>query len=153
MYLWMLLLHSWLRWAVLGLVLLAVGRSIAGLSSRRAWLPADDRVIRLFGITLDVQVLVGLLLYFLLSPITKGAMAEFGEAMANSAWRFWAVEHGFGMLVAVALAHIGKVRVRKATDSGRKHKTVLIFYGLALLVMLLAIPWPGRPYGRELLRW
>jgi uncharacterized membrane protein len=153
MYLWTLLLHSWIRWAVLGLAPLAVGRSAAGLAGRRDWLPADDRVIRLFGITLDVQVLLGLLLYFVLSPITRGALSEFGEAMRISAWRFWAVEHGLGMIVAVALAHIGKVRARKATDPRKKHKTVLIFCGLALLAIVISTPWPGRPYGRELFRW
>jgi hypothetical protein len=153
MYLWVLILHSWLRWAVLGLALLALGRSAAGFFGRRDWRPADSQVVRLFGITLDIQVLLGLLLYFVFSPITRAALSEFSEAMRNPSWRFWAVEHGFGMLIAVALAHIGKVRVRKASDSHRKHKMVLIFYGLAVLVIFLSIPWPGRAYGRELFRW
>ena len=36
------------------------------------------------------------------------------------------------MIVAIALAHVGRVRVRKATDSESKHKRALIFFGLSL---------------------
>jgi hypothetical protein len=72
--------------------------------------------------------------------------------MKNSGLRFWAVEHVFGMLIGVALAHIGRVRARK-TDSLRRHKVAAIFFGLALAVILASIPWPGTPNGRPLLRW
>lgn len=153
MYVWILLVHSWLRWLVIGLAFWIVGRGVAGLSSHRNWMPADDRALRLFSIMLDGQVLIGLLLYFVLSPITTAALADFTAAMRSSPVRFWAVEHGFGMLVAVALAHIGKARVRKSPDPVRKHKLVAIFVGLALVAILVSIPWPGTPNARPLFRW
>jgi hypothetical protein len=105
-----------------------------------------------FAMLLDVQMLLGLLLYFALSPFTRHAMADFGAAMQNSGLRFWAVEHVFGMVIGMTLAHVGRARVKKATDAVLKHKLSAIFLGLALLAIAAAIPWPGMPNGRPLLR-
>jgi hypothetical protein len=72
--------------------------------------------------------------------------------MRDSVLRFFVVEHLVGMVLAVALAHIGRARVRKAGDAVVRHRTVLIFVGLAMVVLLLSIPWPGMAGGRELFR-
>jgi hypothetical protein len=72
--------------------------------------------------------------------------------MKNPNQRFWVVEHVFGMLIGVALVHVGRVRARK-TDSLRRHKVAAIFFGLALVVIAASIPWPGTANGRPLLRW
>jgi len=151
-YLITLTIHSWVRWLVLATGLMAVLRAITGTTGRRPWTPADDRSGFFFTMLLDLQVLIGLLLYGWLSPITREALRDFGAAMKSSGLRFWAVEHIFGMVMALALAHVGRVRIRKAQAS-RRHRLALIFFGLAILVMLATIPWPGTPYGRPLLRW
>jgi hypothetical protein len=146
-----LTLHSWLRWLVLLSAILAVGRAITAGS--RPWAPADDRAGRLFGISLDVQFVLGVLLYFVLSPFTKQAMQDFGAAMRTSGLRYFAVEHVLGMVVAIVLVHIGRSRVRKAATDQKRHRTAALFYGLALLAILASIPWPGMPNGRPLFRW
>lgn len=142
MYGLVLLIHSWLRWAVLAAGLAAVVRGGAREGTAGKW----------FTILLDVQVLLGLLLYFVLSPFTKIALNDFGAAMGNSQLRYFAVEHVFGILIATALAHIGRARVRKAPQE-RRARVAMIFYGLALLAILISIPWPGMPAGRPLFRW
>src|SRR5262245_26706735 len=152
MYPLMLVVHSLLRWLVLAAGLVAFGRALAGMRGRGAWTPADDRAGQLFVGTLDLQFLIGLVLYFGLSPITRAAFQDFGGAMGNSMLRFWAVEHILGMVIAVALAHIGRVRVRKTTDAVRRHKLAAIFFGLALVAILATIPCPGMPAGRPLFR-
>ena len=151
-YLITLTLHSWVRWLVVVTGLIAVLRAISGTTSGRPWTPLDNRSAAFFTIMLDVQVLIGLLLYAWLSPVTREAFRDIGAAMKSNALRFWAVEHIFGMIIALALAHIGRARIRKS-DPSRRHKVALIFFGLALFVMLASIPWPGTPYGRALLRW
>lgn len=151
MYSAVLFLHSWLRWAVLVAGLLAFFKAAGGWSGVKAWTRADDRAASWFTISLDVQMLLGLLLYFALSPFTTLALRDFGAAMSNAGLRYWAVEHVFGMLVGLVLAHIGRARVRKAAGH-RKHRTAAIFFGLALLAILVSIPWPGTPAGRELFR-
>lgn len=143
-------IHSWMRWLVIGLALWTILR--AAMSAGRPWTPADTRSLKFYTIALDVQLLLGLLLYFALSPFTKQAMSAMGEAMKHAALRFWAVEHVVGMVAGIALAHIGAVKVRKATVDARKHRLSLIFVGLSLLVIFLTIPWPGTPAGRPLFR-
>jgi len=145
-----LLVHSWLRWAVILLGIVAVLRALGALRSRR-WTPADDRAGLLFTIAFDVQLLVGLLLYFALSPLTKLAMQNMGEAMRAAPIRYWAVEHPFGMLVALVLAHVGRVMVRRATEA-KKARIALIFFALSLLLILGVTPWPNMPGERPLFR-
>src|SRR4029453_17634041 len=151
MYTAALLIHSWLRYVVLILGLIAAVRALT--AGRRAWTRTHPQTGLLFGITFDIQALIGLILYFLLSPFTHEAMQNVGAAMKNSGLRFWAVEHPSGIFVARALAHIGNARIRKSYDDRRKHRLAAIFFTLALLIMLLTIPWPGMPNGRPLFRW
>ncbi len=152
MYTAFLFAHSWLRWVVLILALAASARALSGRMNRAAWQPTDDAVGRWFVISLDVQVLVGLTLSFVLSPVATVAWRNLGEVMRNAPIRFITVEHLVGMLAATALAHVGRVRIRKTTDARRRHTSALIFYGLALLLMLSFIPWPFRSAGAPLLR-
>src|SRR5262245_60620010 len=131
MYSSVLLFHSWFRWVVLLTGLLAVFRGYSGWQKRRPWTLADERAGLWFSVSLDVQILTGLLLYFALSPITSAALHDFVGAMKNSALRFWAVEHAFGMIVGVALAHIGRSRIHKTGLDDRRHKLAAIFFTLA----------------------
>lgn len=151
MYSAVLSLHSWLRWAVLVAGLVAWVRSVSGPAS--AWSRVDDRAGFWFVMTLDLQLTIGLILYFFLSPYTTAALRDLGGAMKDSTLRFWAVEHGFGMLIGVALAHVGRVRARKG-DARHRRRTTAIFVGLALVAIAISIPWPGLgAHGRPLLRW
>lgn len=153
MYTITLLAHSWLRWAVLVAGLFAVGRAIAGAAGRRSWSRADERAGFWFVTLLDLQMLLGLVLYFILSPITRAALQDFGAAMSSSGLRFWGVEHLFGMIVGVVLVHLGRARTRKLTESPARHKVAAISYTLGLLAILFSIPWPGMPNGRPLIRF
>jgi hypothetical protein len=153
MYPAVLLVHSWLRWVVLLSGLFVVIRAVSGAIRHRPWGPADDRGVRLYSVSLDVQLLLGLVLYFLLSPITSAALSDFGAAFQSSGLRFWAVEHVFGMIVAVILTYRGKVRVRAIGDPVRKHRVAAVFFTLALVAILASIPWPGTPNARPLFRW
>jgi len=150
MYSLVLNVHSWMRWIVIATCLWSILR--AAMAGGRPWTPADARASRLFMITLDIQMLLGLLLYLVLSPFTRQAMSDMGTAMKVSALRFFVVEHLFGMLVAVALTHIGIAKIRRASGDARRHRTALIFFSLALLAIFASIPWPGMPAGRPLFR-
>ena len=151
MYVTFLVLHSLLRWLVLLFGLMAMIRAFGGWSARRAWTRTDDRVGLLYTISLDTQVLVGLILYGLVSPITQAAFSDFGAAMKDPLLRFYAVEHLALMLVGLAFVHIGRARAKKARSDTAKHKTAAIFYTIGFVVILVGIPWPFRTLGRPLL--
>jgi hypothetical protein len=153
MYVLVLFIHSWLRWLVLLAGVAAVARGIGGWRRRTPWTLRDERAGLWFSIGLDLQMLLGLLLYFALSPITKAALQDFVGAMSNRALRFWAIEHVFGMLVGIALVHIGRTRIHKTGDDTRRHMLAAVFFTLALIAILVSTPWPGTPNARPLFRW
>jgi hypothetical protein len=152
MYSAFLLIHSLMRWLVVLAGLIVIVRAISGIAGRRAWLPTDNAALRWFSISLDLQFVIGLLLYVWLSPFIRDAWADMGATMRNPPLRFFAVEHVTGMLIGVALAHVGSAKIKKATEAAQKYKLAAIFIGLAMVVILLSIPWPGTPGGRPLLR-
>ena len=49
------------------------------------------------------------------------------------------------MIFAVVLITVGHSKSKKAADAVLKHRTVAIFYGLALVIILAAIVQSGRP--------
>ncbi len=147
-----LTLHSLVRWIVLALAVWAVARAFRGWLGREEWLPEEDRWGRWFVIAMDVQALIGFLLFFLFSPITSAGLSDFGQAMADRSFRFWVTEHVGPMILALALAHIGRARVRKAVDPLQKYQRAALFYGVTTLILLMAIPWPFSAQGRPLFR-
>lgn len=152
MYTPFLTIHSYLRWVVLVLAVVALVRAVGGVRARREWEATDEAASRWFIIGLDVQALVGIVLYAFLSPFTSVAFADLAAAMRDPALRLITIEHPVGMVVAIALAHVGRARSRKAGDPARKHRAAALFYGLSLLLMLLTTPWPFMAGGRALFR-
>lgn len=153
MYATVLWAHSWVRWVILLSGLVVWFRSIANATGRRPWTSTDELWGMVFIIFLDLQLVLGVALYAFLSPFTAAAFLDFGQAMSNSSLRFWAVEHPFGMLVAIALAHVGRVKARRAVPDARRHRLVTIFVGLALVITIASIPWPFTPVARAFLRF
>jgi hypothetical protein len=153
MYSLALILHSWLRWVVLALLVAATFRAVRGRAAGLMWTVADRRANALAVVSLDVQMLFGLLLYLFLSPFTTGALNNFGAAMRNPSLRYWAVEHVSLMVGALIVAHVGNVLARKASTDPSRHLRGAIFLGLALLLTLIGTPWPGMSNGRELFRF
>ena len=148
MYTVVLVLHSWLRWVALvagiGATLTAI-RDTAGAGRLERWGLA-------LVTALDLQLLLGLLLYLVLSPNMLEIRANFGASMRDPVARFWAVEHITSMLVAVVLVHVGRVLGRKPGTPESKRMKLFICFGIATALMLLAIPWPGMRAGRPLFR-
>jgi membrane-anchored protein YejM (alkaline phosphatase superfamily) len=150
MYATLLATHSWLRWLVLLLGLATLARALVGLARAASWSGRDERLARLFTVTLDVQVLVGVLLHLAISPITTAALRDPAAALANAVVRFWFLEHPVLMLAALAVAHVGLVRVRRATEPRRQARRAAAFFGLALALLLVGIPWPFSRVARPL---
>ena len=143
-------LHSSIRWAAIAFGFVIIIRALSGMS-KGSFEDADGRFGRLFAISLDVQMLLGILMYLFFSTITTSAIENLGSAMSNSVTRFWIVEHPTMMLAALVFAHIGVVRVRNAPEAKAKHRTGLIFFGIAMLLILIGTPWPFSVAARPIL--
>lgn len=124
---------------ILGLNLLV--RAIRGLSNSSVFAETDRKVGLFFMISLHTQLLIGLILYFFLSPITAAAFADFGAAMKDPATRLIAVEHISVNVIAVVLATIANAKNKKNIADAAKHKNALILNGIGLLLILSRIPW------------
>lgn len=151
MYPILLTLHSWNRWLVLIFGLLAVVTSLRLALSRLGWTPRAERISVFFTGFADLQLLLGVALYAFATPWMRLLFNNPAGVMAERVTRFWSVEHLFGMIVALTLIHIGRVKVKKSPHEA-KAKKAAIFFTIAMLVMLGTIPWPGLPQERPLFR-
>ena len=149
---WVLFAHSYLRWFVLVAMLLLLVRAFAGAARGSRWSEADERLHVINLSLLDLQFVLGLLLYAFLSPWVRTFYADVGAAMKDSVLRFYGLEHVFTMLIVVALMHISRVRSKRATHAKQRYRRVAVSTSIALVLILVSIPWPGRRYGRPLLR-
>ncbi|MEL6537474.1 MAG: cytochrome B [Bacteroidota bacterium] len=149
MYTGLLHLHSVLRWVVLILIVFSVIRFFAGWLGKHSFGKREEK-LRLFTLIFShVQFLVGLVLYFI-SP----AVQFNDKTMSDTGLRFWAVEHITMMIIAIVLITIGHSKSKRMTDAVKQHRFLAIFFGLALLVIFAAMPWPWREIiGRPLLRF
>lgn len=141
MYKGLLHTHNMFRLLVLITLVLAVLFAFAGWFSKRDRNKTDNLTGLLLTIFMDIQFLVGIILYAFVSPVTKSAFANFGAAMKNADLRFFAVEHILMMVIALILVHIGRSKSKKATSPLKQHRTAAIFYSLSLIFILAAIPW------------
>jgi hypothetical protein len=135
----LIFLHGLVRWLVVGTAIWTLAR------------PLEKRSGLSFVITMDSQVLLGLLMYTAVSPVTQLALGNMKMAMKDHALRFWAVEHPFAMLLALVAVHVGRVMARRAGDLDVKRRRIVVSTALALILVLMGTPWPFLPYGRPLL--
>ena len=143
--------HSLNRWLVLVLLALAIGRALRGWLGGRDWHGSDQRVGEALAGVIDLQMLLGLVLYIGFSPHTRAGWSDLGAMLGNRILQFWTLEHGPTMLVAVALVHSGVTRSRRAETARDRHRSAALWFGAAALLVLAAIPWPFLPHGRGLL--
>ncbi|HYC39163.1 MAG TPA: hypothetical protein VEB63_01645 [Chitinophagaceae bacterium] len=146
MYEGLLHLHSTLRWILLILLLLAIFKSVA---DRRGPFELSHRRIGLWlMIVADITLLIGIYQWITgpwgLKNIQNTGMSE---VMANDYSRFYAVEHTLGMLIAIALIHVGRAIGKKDLPGPARHRRTILMYTLALLIILISIPWPFREVG------
>jgi hypothetical protein len=141
MYPLVLAIHNVVRWVVLIAGVLAVIRAAIALVNKTTWGQIDRALGTLFTSSIDVQFLLGIILYFFLSPITRSAFQGFSEAIGNTSLRFFALVHPVSMLLAVVFTHLGSRQSRKAVTDTARHQNALTWFGLAFILILLGIPW------------
>lgn len=139
-----LVLHSILRAAVVVLALGCLLRAFTGWRSARAFDGADRRWWLFLTIATDVQLTLGLLLYFVWSPVAQLARNAGAEAMKDPVQRFWGMEHMASMLLFVVLVHAAKITAKKSVRRparGQFAAFVMLLVGFALVAQMTPWPW------------
>ncbi len=131
--------HSGFRWIVLVLLVVAVLKSLIKWRSNAPYTEGDRKLNLFTMLATHIQFTVGVILYFI-SPKVQFV----GSVMKEAALRFFTVEHTLMMLIAIALITVGHSKSKKASGDAQKSRSVFIYYLLALLVILVSIPWPFR---------
>lgn len=148
----LLQMHSWLRWLVLGLGIYAIYSNYYGWKSGRIFTDQIKKVNTFFIASLHTQLVIGLILYFGVSPMMDPILSNFGNSMKNPELRFWSVEHIMGMVIGIAVAQIGSIKSKKQTTDALKYKTAFIWFAVGLVIILLMIPFGiwnvERPFFR-----
>ena len=148
----LLVIHSLLRWFIIIFGIWTVINAISGLSGKKEYTASDGRSNFFFMLGMDIQLLIGLSLYF--SGMWFDGLKHLGENMKNTNLRFYTMEHEVMMILAWILVHVGRVAVKKSTVSSARFKKSLIFFGITLLLILIATPWPFREaVARPWFRW
>ncbi len=145
MYPVVLALHNLIRWVVVVTGVLAIGSAAWGVFRKQSWNKQHRLLSMFFTVSLDVQLLLGALLYLVYSPLTQIALQNFSAAMRESSLRFFSLEHALYMFGAVVFAHLGSISSRKAPEAIQKHRRALFWFLLAGALLALGMPWT-RPW-------
>jgi ABC-type dipeptide/oligopeptide/nickel transport system permease component len=137
-------LHNIIRWVVVLGGIYAIVTSLQGLFNNGKWTDTNKRAGLIFTNALNLQFVIGLILFFI-SPYIKGLLASgMSNIMSNSQSRFFVVEHWFTMILALVAAQLGYSLAKRANTDRAKFTRSSIGYVLAALLMAYGIPW-GRP--------
>ena len=133
--------HSGLRWVVLALMIYAIFNALR----KKDFYAKSDRLLNMFAmVSLHIQLVIGVFLYFTSAKVSfvEGWMSE-----KTGILRFYGMEHITLMIIAIILVTIGHAKAKRASEPAKKHKTILLFYAIGLILILASIPWPFRQLG------
>ena len=148
---YMILIHSVMRWLVLIALLWAVFTGWEGRVFKRAFRLSDRIAVSVTSVLSQIQLLLGFWLY-MESPVVKGFWDERSFHWNDSL--FFALVHIGLMTTAIVLITIGSALAKRHVEDRKKFSAVFTYCGIALLIILLAIPWPFSPLAqRPLLRF
>jgi len=119
-------MHSLWRWVVLIAVLVALVRGLIGWLRGGAWTGLDRQLSLLATTALDIQLLLGILLWITERRWSDGA--------------FFAFVHPLVMIAAIAVAHLGSIRIRRETDAVARHRWLALSLLVVLILVTAAIP-------------
>jgi heme A synthase len=137
MYSSLLLVHSYVRYVVLALLIVVIVTSLLGMLNKRSFGKSDNLLSLFLLIFTHIQALAGLILYFISPAVIFGS-----STMKNATIRYWTVEHIFAMLFAVVLITVARSTSKRMTNDQAKHKRLFIFNLIALVVIVVTI-WLG----------
>ena len=134
-------LHSYLAYLVLLVLILAILNAFIGKIKGKDFESKDLR-LSLYGLILShIQLLIGLILYFVSPWFNQWSNLGVGGVMKAAQARLYLVEHPLTNIIAILLITIGWSLHKRQSDPGKKFLRISLFYGFGLLLLLSRIPW------------
>lgn len=138
-------LHSYFAYLLLAVLIFSIVYVIVQMVKNKPFTESVRKVSLAGLIASHLQLLIGLVLYFISPRGISAFSGEMSEVMGDSLTRLYALEHPLTMIIAIVLITIGYSRAKKPGDDVRRFKTLLLFYILGLILMLSRIPWDAWP--------
>ena len=135
-------LHSANRYILLALILIVLITSFTKWRGNKEYTNQDDKLNLITFIITHIQLLLGVVLYF-----AKGWHNFSPSTMKEPILRFFSVEHMIGMLIAIALITLARIKGKKIAEAAKRHKLTFWYYLIALVLVVASIPWPFRGFG------
>ncbi|WP_316745159.1 cytochrome B [Pedobacter antarcticus] len=123
--------HSGWRYLVIILLLVAFVNALIGYAGKKPYTEGNRKLNLFTLISAHIQLLLGFVLYFM-HDWYRGDSAV-------AAQRYWKMEHIGMMVLAIILITVGNSRAKKAATDLIKHRSVFMYFGLALLLITAAI--------------
>jgi hypothetical protein len=137
-------LHSLIRWLVVGSLLYSIYRGFIGLSRNRSFGRIDNLLRHSTATIAHIQLVIGYTIYFT-SPIVNYFLSHFEESLQNFELFFFGLLHIFLMTVAIVLITLGSSLAKRREPDAEKFKTMTVWFLIAFIIILIAIPWPFSP--------
>ena len=123
--------HSGWRYIVIVLLLVAFVNALFGWLGKKPFTEGNRKLNVFALISAHIQLLLGLVIYFMNGWFKVDSSVAFG--------RYWKMEHISMMIFAIILITVGNARSKRPEEAVKKHKTIFLYFGLALLVITVAI--------------
>ena len=144
MYTGLLHLHHWMPFLWLLLILVVLVQNFLVWKSDREFTASLKRQNTITIVLTHIQVTVGLVM---LIGFNMDMFSDMGTLMGDVAMRFKYVEHPTTMLLGAVLITIGNAKSKRQEAAKNKAKTVVIWFGIGLLLIALRFPWEAFLQG------
>ena len=132
--------HSYWAFFVLTILFIAILNALIRIISKKSFNSTDLR-ISLFGLIFShIQLLIGLILYFISPWFDQWSSLGMG-VMKNNESRLYLVEHPITNILAIFFITIGWSLHKKQSESSKKFLRISLFYGFGYILLLSRIPW------------
>ena len=145
MYTGLVHLHSAWRYVVVLLLIVSIAQAFIRGYGDKPFTSSDKKLYLFAMISVHVQLVIGLILYFISPYVQFGDMAT---VMQNSELRYWTVEHISTNIIGIILITIGYSTAKRATVDKTKHTRTALFYLIGFISIMIAVPWPWSRIDR-----
>jgi hypothetical protein len=138
-------LHNLLRWVIIILLIVSILKSYTGWKQKKIFTSGDKKIFLFTMVAAHITLLIGLYqLAFGRYGVFVTSLPEGVKLMKDKFYRFYWVEHPTGMIISIVLITLGYGMSKKMQDDEIKFKKAFWYFFIALLVILISVPWPFR---------